>query len=108
MDGKIKMEQDIKKIITKLQEILTTVRQISNKDDFLKKPGKYLGPAITLYADFLRQIGLSSFNEFMEKVAIEGKTNATIQDVIEELWELEETWDTILKDAVKNKVFMSN
>ena len=98
------MEQETRELVTKLQEILKTVLVVSKKDDFLKKPGKYLSPAMKIYTDFLRQIGLSSFEDFMEKVTIEGKANNALQDVIEELWELEETWDNILKESVKNKV----
>ena len=100
------MEAGTKELIQKLQEILTFVQQNVDRDDFNQKPGKYLGPAINVYAQFLRQNKLSSFNEFMEKITVEGKTNSRLQVAIEELWELEETWNNVLKTTIAHKVFI--
>ena len=98
------MEEALKELIRKLQAVFTTVQSNCGQDDFLKKPGKYLGPAIAIYADFLRQSKLSSFNELLGKVDNDGRNNISLQSVMEDLWELEETWDSFLKDATGNKV----
>ena len=100
------MEASTRELIQRLQEILTIVQQNVDQDDFNKKPGKYLGAAINIYAEFLKHNKLSSFNEFMEKITVEGKTNFGLQGVIEELWELEETWDNVLKMTIAKKVFI--
>ena len=100
------MEESTKELLQKLQEILAIVQQNTDQDDFYKKPGKYLGSAINIYAEFLRQKKLSSFNEFVEKISVEGKKNLGLQGVIEELWELEETWDSVLKMTLAKKVFI--
>ena len=98
------MEEALKELITKLNGVFTSVQNHCSQDDFLKKPGKYLGPAIAIYADFLRQTKLSSFNELLGKIDNDGRNNLSLQSVMEELWELEETWDSFLKDATGNKV----
>ena len=97
------MEQESIELIKKLKGVLDTVRQNSDQDDFLKKPGRYLGPAIKIYADFLKKVKLSSFAVFIKVVGVEGKTNYSLQCVLEELWELEETWDDFLKTASEKK-----
>ena len=100
------MEEALIVLIGKLQAVLTDVKTNYIQDDFLQKPGKYLGPAIAIYADFLRQIKLSTFNDFLKKAQDDGRNNHSLQSVIEDLWELEETWDTFLKDAIGNKVLI--
>ena len=100
------MEEALIVLIGKLQAVLTDVKTNYIQDDFLQKPGKYLGPAIAIYADFLRKIKLSTFNDFLKKAHDDGRNNHSLQSVIEDLWELEETWDTFLKDAIGNKVLI--
>ena len=100
------MEVGVSDLIANLKEILSNVSANSNRDDVVKKPGKYLGPAIKIYADFLKQNNSSSFAEFDKKVKHEGRDNESLQRVIEELWELEERWDDFLKDFIgKSQVF---
>ena len=100
------MEVGVSDLIANLKEILSNVRANSNRDDVVKKPGKYLGPAIKIYAAFLKQNNSSCFAEFEKKVTHEGRNNESLQRVIEELWELEERWDDFLKDFIgKSQVF---
>ena len=94
------MEEGVSDLITNLKEILSNVKANSNRDDVVKKPGKYLGPAIKIYADFLKQNNSSCFAEFEKKVKHEGRNNESLQSVIEKLWELEEQWDDFLKDFI--------
>ena len=99
------MEEGVENLTTKLKEILTNVQTNSNQDDVVKKPGKYLGPAIKIYADFLSQNNFSTFEEFMQKVSIDGRANADLQETVEELWKVEEVWDDFLQNVIgKNKV----
>ena len=100
------MEEALKAMVGKLQAVFTEVKNNSGQDDFVQKPGKYLGPAIAIYADFLRQMNLSTFNDFLGKLQDIGRNNPSLQSVVEELWELEETWDTYLKDIIGNKVLI--
>ena len=74
------------------------------QDDFIQKPGKYLGGAISTYAEFLQQNSLSSFNEFLKKASAEGKKNVQFCEAIDKLWELEEAWDSLLMQTVASKV----
>ena len=99
------MENTISILFNKLQNVLRNVQQNIEQEDFVTKPGKYLGSAINIYVEFLKQSNLSSFNEFLEVISPEGKKNVKLQEIVEELWELEETWDRTLKKAVENKVF---
>jgi len=90
----------VSNLVLCLNEILTNVKTNSNLDDVAKKPGKYLGQAIKIYADFLRNNGLVSFEEFMQKVTYEGKTNEPLRDAVDELWKLEEMWDDFLHSII--------
>ena len=100
------MEGEVSNLVLCLNEILTNVKTNSNLDDVAKKPGKYLGQAIKIYADFLRNNGLVSFEEFMQKVTYEGKTNEPLRDAVDELWKLEEMWDDFLHSIIgKSQVF---
>ena len=99
------MEASIGTLIQQLKDILAVVKRNIDEDDFNKKPGKYLGCAITIYAEFLKENKVSSFKEFLEKVTIDGKSNIKLQSLAEELWELEETWDRVLKTTIANKVY---
>jgi len=93
-------------LVTCLNDILTNVKTTSNLDDVVKKPGKYLGPAIKIYADFLRTDNLATFEEFTQKVTNEGRKNESLRDVVDELWMLEETWDDFLQNVIgKGQVF---
>ena len=94
------MEVGVSDLIANLKEILSNVTANSNREDVVKKPGKYLGPAIKIYADFLKQNNSSCFAEFDKKAKHEGRNNESLQRVIEELWELEERWDDFLKDFI--------
>ena len=99
------MEEGVENLSRNLKQILTNVRAHSNQDDVVKKPGKYLGPAIKIYADFLSQNNLSNFEEFMQKVRIDGRNNADLQKAVEELWTIEEIWDDFLQNIIgQNKV----
>ena len=99
------MEASIETLIQQLKDILAVVKQNIEEDDFNKKPGKYLGCAITIYAEFLKENKVSSFKEFLEKVTIDGKSNIKLQSLAEELWELEEIWERVLKTTIANKVY---
>ena len=100
------MEGEVSNLVLNLNEMLTHVRTNSNLDDVAKKPGKYLGQAIKIYADFLRNNGLANFEDFMQKVAYEGKTNEPLRDAVDELWKLEEMWDDFLHSIIgRTQVF---
>ena len=62
------MEEGVENLSRNLKQILTNVRAHNNQDDVVKKPGKYLGPAIRIYADFLRPPPLmATFSRFSPK-----------------------------------------
>ena len=100
------MEDAVKHLVENLQVILKSVSENSDKDDFLKKPGKYLGPGIKTYADFLRQVKLDSFEKFIEDINKRGRYNHALQGEVEKLWELEEAWDNKLKEAIRHTVLL--
>ena len=99
------MEITIRTLSSNLENVLRNAQQNIEREDFVTKPGKYLGSAINIYADFLKQNDFTSFNEFLEVITREGKENMKLQEIVERLWELEETWDGTLQTAVQNKVF---
>ena len=99
------MENTIRTLFSNLENVLRNVHQNIGQEDFVTKPGKYLGSAINIYVDFLKQNNFTSFNEFLEVITREGQKNMKLQEIVERLWELEETWDGTLKTAIKNKVF---
>ena len=98
------MEDAVKHLVENLQVILKSVSENSDKDDFLKKPGKYLGPGIKTYADFLKRIKLDSFEKFIEDITKRGRYDHALQGEVEKLWELEEAWDNRLKEAIRHTV----
>ena len=98
------MEDAVKHLVENLQVILKSVSENSDKDDFLKKPGKYLGPGIKTYADFLTKVKLDSFAKFIEHITKRGRYNHALQGEVEKLWELEEAWDNKLKEAIRHTV----
>ena len=98
------MEDAIKHLVENLQVILKSVSENSHKDDFLKKPGKYLGPGIKIYADFLKKVKLDSFEKFIEDITKRGRYDDALQGEVEKLWELEEAWDNRLKEAIRHTV----
>ena len=100
------MEDAVKHLVENLQVILKSVSENSDKDDFLKKPGKYLGPGIKTYADFLRKVKLDSFAKFIEHITKRGRNNDALQGEVEKLWELEEAWDNKLKEAIRHTVLL--
>ena len=100
------MEDAVKNLVENLQVILKSVSENSGKDDFLKKPGKYLGPGIKTYADFLTKVKLDSFAKFIEHITKQGRYNHALQGEVEKLWELEEAWDNKLKEAIRHTVLL--
>ena len=100
------MEDAVKHLVENLQVILKSVSENSDKDDFLKKPGKYLGPGIKTYVDFLRKVKLDSFAKFIEHITKHGRYNDALQGEVEKLWELEEAWDNKLKEAIRHTVLL--
>ena len=100
------MEDAVKHLVENLQVILKNVSENSSKDDFLKKPGKYLGPGIKTYADFLTKVKLDSFAKFIEHITKRGRYNHALQGEVEKLWELEEAWDNKLKEAIRHTVLL--
>ena len=100
------MEDAIKHLVENMQVILEGASDNSDKDDFLKKPGKYLGPGIKTYADFLREVKLGSFEEYTEHITKRGRYNRALQIEVEKLWELEETWDNKLREAIRHTVLL--
>ena len=100
------MEDAVKHLVENLQVILKSVSENSDKDDFLKKPGKYLGPGIKTYADFLKNVKLDSFEKFIEDITKRGRYDHALQGEVEKLWELEEAWDNKLKEAIRHTVLL--
>ncbi len=64
----------------------------------LNTPGRFLGSAIGIYSDLLRESEcqtLENLNSIWKKF---GSTDRHLRDAVDDLWATEEEWDTFLRE----------
>ena len=60
-------------------------------------PGKFLGSAIEIYTELLRDSGCQSWENLTKIWKNNWRSDCKLRDAVEELWATEEEWNTFLQ-----------